>query len=123
MGAAYPYFAKRLMEDPDPQLRKSLKEMVFEGSIFNWVRLEELINSAGSQQKINLDPLITQTIDFIFSNQGKIIRDQLKKITVAIQGDRLRVSGKSKDELQRAIEILKEEEDKLEIPLQFENYR
>ncbi len=54
---------------------------------------------------------------------GKAIRDQLKKITVSIQGDSLRVTGKSKDELQLAIEILKQQEDKLEIPLQFENYR
>ena len=29
LGAAYPYFARRLMEDPDPQLRESLKEMHF----------------------------------------------------------------------------------------------
>ncbi|RZO12369.1 MAG: AarF/ABC1/UbiB kinase family protein, partial [Synechococcus sp. MED-G135] len=28
LGAAYPYFAQRLMEDPDPQLRQSLKEML-----------------------------------------------------------------------------------------------
>ena len=28
LGAAYPYFARRLMEDPDPQLRESLKEML-----------------------------------------------------------------------------------------------
>ena len=30
LGAAYPYFARRLMEDPDPQLRQSLKEMLFD---------------------------------------------------------------------------------------------
>ncbi len=54
---------------------------------------------------------------------SKSIRDQIKKINVSIQGDRLRISSKNKDELQLAIEILKKKEDELEIPLQFENYR
>ncbi len=54
---------------------------------------------------------------------SKDVRDQLKKITVSIQGNSLRVSGKNKDELQLAIEILKKKEEEYEIPLQFENYR
>ncbi len=54
---------------------------------------------------------------------SKVIRDELKKITVSIQGDRLRITGKSKDDLQLAIELIKKKEDELEIPLQFENYR
>ncbi|MEB3257145.1 MAG: DUF520 family protein, partial [Cyanobacteriota bacterium] len=47
--------------------------------------------------------------------------DQIKKVTVAIQGDSLRVTGKSKDDLQQVIQLLKQED--LEVPLQFENYR
>jgi uncharacterized protein YajQ (UPF0234 family) len=52
---------------------------------------------------------------------SKTIRDQLKKVTVAIQGDSLRVTGKSKDDLQQAIQLLREQD--LDVPLQFENYR
>ena len=52
---------------------------------------------------------------------SKTVRDQLKKVTVSIQGDSLRVTGKSKDDLQRAIQLLKAQD--LEVPLQFENYR
>ena len=52
---------------------------------------------------------------------SKTIRDQLKKVTVAIQGDALRVTGKSKDDLQAAINLLKAQD--VEVPLQFENYR
>jgi hypothetical protein len=52
---------------------------------------------------------------------SKTVRDQLKKVTVAIQGDSLRVTGKSKDDLQQAIQLLKAQD--LEVPLQFENYR
>ncbi|MEB3361850.1 MAG: DUF520 family protein, partial [Synechococcaceae cyanobacterium] len=52
---------------------------------------------------------------------SKTIRDQLKKVTVSIQGDSLRVTGKSKDDLQQAIQLLRDQD--LEVPLQFNNYR
>ena len=52
---------------------------------------------------------------------SKIVRDQLKKVTVAIQGDSLRITGKNKDDLQQAIQLLKAQD--VEVPLQFENYR
>ena len=52
---------------------------------------------------------------------SKTVRDELKKVTVAIQGDTLRVTGKSKDDLQAAINLLKAQD--VEVPLQFQNYR
>ena len=52
---------------------------------------------------------------------SKSVRDNLKKVTVAIQGESLRITGKSKDDLQQAIQLLKAQD--LELPLQFENYR
>jgi uncharacterized protein YajQ (UPF0234 family) len=52
---------------------------------------------------------------------SKTVRDELKKVTVAIQGDSLRITGKSKDDLQQAIQLLKAQD--VELPLQFENYR
>jgi len=52
---------------------------------------------------------------------SKKLRDELKKVTVAIQGESLRVTGKNKDDLQQAIALLRAED--LELPLQFENYR
>ena len=52
---------------------------------------------------------------------SKTVRDELKKVTVAIQGESLRVTGKSKDDLQAAITLLKAQD--VEVPLQFENYR
>lgn len=52
---------------------------------------------------------------------SKTVRDELKKVTVAIQGESLRVTGKNKDDLQQAIALLKGQD--LEVPLQFENYR
>ena len=52
---------------------------------------------------------------------SKTVRDELKKVTVSIQGDSLRITGKSKDDLQQAINLLKAQD--VEVPLQFENYR
>ncbi|QEY32030.1 YajQ family cyclic di-GMP-binding protein [Synechococcus sp. RSCCF101] len=52
---------------------------------------------------------------------SKTVRDNVKKVTVAIQGESLRVTSKSKNDLQQVITLLKAEE--LEVPLQFENYR
>ena len=52
---------------------------------------------------------------------SKTVRDELKKVTVAIQGDTLRITGKSKDDLQAAINLLKGQD--VEVPLQFQNYR
>jgi uncharacterized protein YajQ (UPF0234 family) len=52
----------------------------------------------------------------------KRIKDaKLKKVQASIQGEKVRVSGKKKDDLQEVIALLKEE--KWDMPLQFDNYR
>jgi len=52
---------------------------------------------------------------------NKDIKDQKMKVKVQIEGDKLRVSSPSRDELQAVIAFLKEQE--YGIPLQFTNYR
>ena len=89
LGAAYPYFARRLMEDPDPQLRQSLKEMLFDGDAFRWTRLENLVSSAASQAQLDLETLLDQVLDFLFSPRAGLLRDQLVNATV----DRLDAIG------------------------------
>ena len=77
LGAAYPYFARRLMEDPDPQLRNSLKEMLFDGDIFRWQRLENLVASAAQGSQLDLGNLLDQVLDFLFSANSGLLRQQL----------------------------------------------
>ena len=45
------------------------------------------------------------------------------KVQASIQGEQVRVSGKSKDDLQEVIKLLRNNEDKYDYPLQFTNYR
>ncbi len=54
---------------------------------------------------------------------SKVVREKIKKVSVSIQGESLRIVGKSKDDLQSAIALLWEQEEEFDIPLQFENYR
>ena len=51
----------------------------------------------------------------------KIIRDEFKKIQSSIQGDSVRVSAKSKDDLQAVMQRIRE--DDWPVALQFNNYR
>ena len=79
-------------------------------------------SSAGNRvkQRIFLRKGLTQELS---KKLSKSVRESLKKVNVSIQGESLRITAKSKDDLQAAIAILRGKEDDLEVPLQFENYR
>jgi cyclic-di-GMP-binding protein len=51
----------------------------------------------------------------------RIIKDSKLKVQGSIQGDKVRITGKQRDELQSAIQLLRGS--KLEVPLQFNNFR
>jgi len=51
----------------------------------------------------------------------KIIKNTGKKVQASIQGDLVRVRGKSRDDLQGIMQVLRESS--LSIDMQFENYR
>ena len=69
-----------------------------------------------------------QTVILRQGLEGKLARDIVKrikdaklKVQAAIQGDKVRVTGKKRDDLQEVIAMLRKE--KLELPLQFNNFR
>ena len=70
------------------------------------------------RQEIKLKKGISQEIA---KEITKLIRDEFKKVQGSIQGDAVRVSAKSKDELQAVIGRLKQED--YPVALQFTNYR
>jgi len=51
----------------------------------------------------------------------KMIKDRKMKVQSAIQGEKVRVTGKKRDDLQQVISMLKEAE--LDVPLQYNNFR
>ena len=56
--------------------------MLFDGDAFRWTRLENLVSSAASQADLDLDTLLDQLLDFLFSSNGGVLRDQLVETTV-----------------------------------------
>ena len=51
----------------------------------------------------------------------KTLKDSKMKVQASIQGDKVRVTGKKRDDLQAAMRLMKEAE--LGLPLQFNNFR
>jgi uncharacterized protein YajQ (UPF0234 family) len=75
-------------------------------------------NLAESRRKITIKQGIEQ------ADAKKIvarIKESKIKVDTQINGDKLRVNGKKRDDLQAAIAMLRKAE--LELPLQFENFR
>jgi len=51
----------------------------------------------------------------------KLIKEKKLKVQAAVQGEKVRVTGKKRDDLQQTIAVLKAAE--LELPLQYDNFR
>jgi len=85
--------------------------------IFDWGKVEP---AGGNKvrQRIGLRRGLPEDLARRLS---KLIRDEFPKVKSQIQGDAIRVSGKSKDDLQRVITRLRELDEL--VPLQFQNYR
>jgi len=80
----------------------------------------EIVSGNRIKQTILLKQGIKQEIAKKIS---KNIRDQIKKINVSINGETLRVSSKSKNDLQVAIKLISDLEESLNIPLKANNFR
>ncbi|SKB11857.1 conserved hypothetical protein [Planktothrix sp. PCC 11201] len=77
LSKAYPYVAKRLLTDPSVELRTSLKDLLFKDGSFRWNRLENLLKNAQNSDDYDINQVLDQTLDFLFSERGELIREQL----------------------------------------------
>ncbi|MCG5060612.1 MAG: YajQ family cyclic di-GMP-binding protein [Limnoraphis sp. WC205] len=85
--------------------------------IFDYGKVE-----SASGNRVRQEIKLKRGIDKEIAKQiTKLIKDEFKKVQPSIQGDAVRVTAKSKDELQEIIQRLKQEE--LPVALQFTNYR
>ena len=87
--------------------------------IFDWGEIEEAGGNT-VRQRIGLRSGLP---DDLAKKITRLIRDDFPKVKSQIQGEAIRVSGKSKDELQKVITRLREESEDYPVPLQFQNYR
>jgi predicted unusual protein kinase regulating ubiquinone biosynthesis (AarF/ABC1/UbiB family) len=77
LSAAYPYVAKRLLTDPAPALRESLKDLLFKDDSFRWNRLENLLKNARDSRDYDLNSALNEAVNFLFSERGEFIRDRI----------------------------------------------
>src|SRR3954452_8983199 len=87
--------------------------------IFDWGDIDE----AGGNTVRQTIKLKRGLPDDLAKKISKLIRDDFPKVKSQIQGNAVRVSGKSRDELQKVITRLRQESEGYPVPLQFENYR
>jgi uncharacterized protein YajQ (UPF0234 family) len=104
----------------DVLLQKAVKRQL-SPKIFDYGKVEEAAKGT-VRQTVKLRQGLSQDLSREIT---KLIRDQLPKLKSQVQGDAVRVTGKSKDDLQQAQQLLrKTEQDKnWPVPLQFVNYR
>jgi uncharacterized protein YajQ (UPF0234 family) len=104
----------------DVLLQKAVKRQL-SPKIFDYGKVEE-----ASKGTVRQTATLRQGLNQDLAREiTKLIRDRLPKLKTQIQGDAVRVTGKSRDELQAAIQLLKKTEQEREwpVPLQFVNYR
>ena len=79
-------------------------------------KLETTINQA--RQTLRVQQGISQDIA---KRIVKLVKDARLKVQASVQGDKVRVSGKNRDDLQKVIAMLKDAA--IDLPLQYNNFR
>jgi len=79
---------------------------------------EPQVSGSTARQIIN----VRQGVDTELARKlVKMIKAAKLKVQAAIQGDKVRVTGKKRDDLQKVIALLKEAD--IDLPLQYDNFR
>ena len=104
----------------DVLLQKAVRRQL-SPKIFDYGRVEEAARGT-VRQTATLRQGLSQELSREIT---RLLRERLPKLKTQVQGDAVRVTGKSKDELQAAIALLRkaEQERNWPVPLQFINYR
>ncbi len=76
LSSAAPYVAKRLLNDPAPELRASLSQLLFKDDRFRWHRFANLLEDARSSSDYRSDATLNQIVDFVLSDRGQLLRDR-----------------------------------------------
>lgn len=113
-----------LLSDDEVKL-KSVRDILEDKMVKRKVPLKALDYQKIEQASMGTVRQRVKIVQGIETDKAKAIVRTLKdakvKVQASIQGDQVRVAGKNKDDLQKAIQLIKEGD--YGIPLQFANYR
>ncbi|XP_047966904.1 protein ACTIVITY OF BC1 COMPLEX KINASE 3, chloroplastic-like [Salvia hispanica] len=74
LAASYPYFAKRLLTDPNPYLRDALIELLFKDGRFRWNRLENLLEQGRKDRDFNAKDALQPVLKLLLGPDGEVLR-------------------------------------------------
>lgn len=109
----------------DQQKLKSVRDILEDKMVKRKVSLKALDYGTVEDAALSTVRQKVKIIQGIESEKAKAIVKSIKdaklKVQASIQSDQVRVTGKSKDELQKVMQLLREKD--FGLPLQFINYR
>ncbi|XP_051131369.1 protein ACTIVITY OF BC1 COMPLEX KINASE 3, chloroplastic [Andrographis paniculata] len=84
LAASYPYFAKRLLTDPNPYLRDALIELLFKDGKFRWNRLENLLVQGKKDRDFNAKDALQPVLKLLLGPDGEELRTLVIKEAVRV---------------------------------------
>jgi hypothetical protein len=96
-----------------------LQKMSKRGLDINCLKMGEVVEAAKTaKQPVSLQEGIDKEVA---KKIVKLLKESKMKVQASIQGEQVRVSGKKRDDLQQAMQLMKSAD--LGIPLQYNNFR
>ncbi|TYI85752.1 hypothetical protein E1A91_D04G017700v1 [Gossypium mustelinum] len=84
LAASYPYFAKRLLTDPNPYLRDALIELLFKDERFRWNRLENLLVQGSKDRDFSAKDALQPVLKLLLGPDGEELRTLVIKEAVRV---------------------------------------
>ncbi|XP_022872946.1 protein ACTIVITY OF BC1 COMPLEX KINASE 3, chloroplastic-like [Olea europaea var. sylvestris] len=84
MAASYPYFAKRLLTDPNPYLRDALIDLLFKDGRFRWNRLENLLVQGKKDRDFSAKDALQPVLKLLLGPDGEDLRVLVIKEAVRV---------------------------------------
>ncbi|PHT85097.1 hypothetical protein T459_13540 [Capsicum annuum] len=88
LAASYPYFAKRLLTDPNPYLRDALIELLFKDALtlgyYRWNRLENLLVQGKKDRDFSAKDALQPVLKLLLGPDGKELRDLVIKEAIRV---------------------------------------
>ncbi|XP_022748411.1 protein ACTIVITY OF BC1 COMPLEX KINASE 3, chloroplastic-like isoform X2 [Durio zibethinus] len=84
LAASYPYFAKRLLTDPNPYLRDALIELLFKDGRFRWNRLENLLVQGKKDRDFSAKDALQPVLKLLLGPDGEELRTLVIKEAVRV---------------------------------------